>query len=58
MLNTAIIRFDLPQGVYLTSDLGATFGVPEPATAWLVVTGLAGCCCGGAGARCPEESEK
>jgi hypothetical protein len=40
--DTAVIGFDLPQGVYLTSALGATFGVPEPATTWLAATGLVG----------------
>lgn len=44
LLNTAIISFDLPQGVYLTSSLGGTFGapVPVPAAAWLFGSGLLG----------------
>lgn len=42
--NTAHISFDLPQGVYLTSALGGTFGapVPVPAAAWLFGSGLLG----------------
>lgn len=44
LLNTAVISFDLPQGVYLTSAQGGTFGapVPVPAVAWLFVSGLVG----------------
>jgi hypothetical protein len=43
LLDTATISFDLPQGVYLTSVLGGTFGVvPEPSTALLLASGLAG----------------
>lgn len=43
--NTAVISFDLPQGVYLTSAQGGTFGVaavPVPAAAWLLGSGLLG----------------
>ena len=42
--NTAVISFDLPQGVYLTSAQGGTFGapVPVPAAAWLFGSGLLG----------------
>jgi hypothetical protein len=41
--NTAVLSFDLPEGVYLTSALGGTFGVvPEPSTALLLASGLAG----------------
>ena len=42
--NTAVISFDLPQGVYLTSALGGTFGapVPVPAAVWLFGSGLLG----------------
>ncbi len=40
--NTAAISFDLPQGVYLTSAQGGTFGiVPVPAAAWLFASGIA-----------------
>jgi hypothetical protein len=43
LLDTATISFDLPAGVYLTSALGGTFGVvPEPSTALLFASGLAG----------------
>lgn len=44
LLNTAVISFDLPQGVYLTSTQGGTFGapVPVPAAAWLFASGLVG----------------
>ena len=43
LLNTAVLSFDLPEGVYLTSALGGTFGVvPEPSTALLLASGLAG----------------
>jgi hypothetical protein len=37
--NTATLSFDLPEGVYLTSALGATFGnVPEPSPALLLAS--------------------
>lgn len=44
LLNTAVISFDLPQGVYLTSAQGGTFGapVPVPVAAWLFASGLVG----------------
>lgn len=40
--NTAVISFDLPEGVWLTSQNGAVFGspVPEPSTPMLLVAGL------------------
>lgn len=45
LLHTAVISFDLPEGVYLTSALGGTFGaaaVPVPAPVWLFWSGLLG----------------
>jgi hypothetical protein len=41
LLSTATVSFDLPEGVWLTSTLGGTFGdAPEPATAALTALGL------------------
>lgn len=42
--NTALVSFDLPDGVWLTSQNGAIFGspVPVPAAAWLFGSGLLG----------------
>jgi hypothetical protein len=43
LLNTAAISFDLPEGVYLTSANGGTFGVatvPLPGGFWLLATAL------------------
>lgn len=42
--NTALISFDLPDGVWLTSQNGAVFGspVPEPSSALLLAFGLPG----------------
>lgn len=44
LMNTAHVTFDLPEGVYLTSALGGTFGapVPVPAAVWLFGSGLLG----------------
>jgi hypothetical protein len=45
MLNTTRVSFDLPDGVYLTSALGGTFGltpVPVPPALWLFGSGLLG----------------
>jgi hypothetical protein len=50
LLHTAVIRFDLPDGVYLTSILGGRFGdpgsafqpIPAPSTALLLAVGLPG----------------
>jgi hypothetical protein len=43
LLDTAVISFDLPEGVYLTSANGGTFGVatvPLPGGFWLLATAL------------------
>lgn len=42
LLNTATIGFDLPDGIWLTSQNGAIFGtpVPEPSTPMLLAAGL------------------
>lgn len=42
--NTGVVSFDLPAGVWITSENGAIFGtpVPEPATALMMAAGLLG----------------
>lgn len=44
-LNSARIAFDLPEGIYLTTARGGSYGLPEvpvPAAAWLFGSGLLG----------------